>query len=95
MYSYIASYSYLQLCKFHCVTVDGGWSEWEHTSCTKTCGGGTMGMIRKCNNPKPSCGGINCVGSSSIQLGTLCNDFCCPGNMVLFVNEYEKTRLMC
>ena len=66
------------LCTVH--TVDGGWSEWEHGQCTKTCGGGTMSMIRKCNNPEPSCGGNDCVGSSSV-LDARCNNSCCPGKM--------------
>ena len=79
---------------FHFV-VNGGWSEWEPGPCTKTCGGGKMSMIRKCNNPEPACGGNNCVGSDSFPLEAPCNDFCCPGKMshgiitcihVLFIN---------
>ena len=61
------------------IVVNGGWSEWENGPCTKTCGGGTMSMIRKCNNPEPSCGGNDCVGPSSILLEASCNDICCPG----------------
>ena len=38
-----------------------------------------MTMIRKCNNPEPSCGGNDCVGSSSALLEALCNDLCCLG----------------
>ena len=60
--------------------VNGGWSEWEYGPCTKTCGGGTMSMIRKCNNPEPSCGGNDCIGSSSV-FDAPCNNLCCPGKM--------------
>ena len=75
---------------YYCYIVDGGWSEWERGPCTKTCGGGKMSMIRKCNNPEPSCGGNECVGSNSFPLETPCNGFCCSGKMMLlcFVLQY-------
>ena len=42
-----------------------------------------MSMIRKCNNPEPSCGGDECVGSNSFPLETSCNGLCCPGKMMV------------
>ena len=62
--------------------------------CSKTCGGGTKGIIRKCNNPKPSCGGKQCEGESYYPFPGKCNSFRCPGKTVniillqLIVNLY-------
>ena len=72
---------------FYCV-VDGGWSKWEHGPCTKTCGGGTMSMIRQCNNPEPSCGGNVCVGSSIVLLEASCSDLCCPGKKIRIILDF-------
>ncbi|XP_071144068.1 insulin-like growth factor-binding protein complex acid labile subunit [Mytilus edulis] len=46
------------------VPVDGGWSDWENSTCSVTCGDGTVTMNRECNNPVPSGGGNNCSGKS-------------------------------
>ncbi|VDI02328.1 Hypothetical predicted protein [Mytilus galloprovincialis] len=46
------------------VSVDGGWSDWENSTCSVTCGDGTVTMIRECNTPVPSGGGNNCSGKS-------------------------------
>ena len=47
-----------------------------------------MSMIRKCNNPEPSCGGNECVGSNSFPLHTPCNEFCCPGKIMIRIIFY-------
>ena len=52
-----------------CSPVDGGWTGW--SLCSVSCGGGTQ--TRSCTNPAPSCGGADCVGSSS----QLCNTQSC------------------
>ena len=78
---YVRSYIISSLVRFYCI-VDGGWSDWEHGPCTKTCGGGKMSMIRKCNNPEPSCGGNECTGSNVFPLETPCNGFCCLGKIM-------------
>ncbi|XP_022080242.1 SCO-spondin-like isoform X2 [Acanthaster planci] len=45
--------------------VDGAWSGWSNwTSCTKTCGGGTMFRNRTCTEPPPTHGGLDCEGTS-------------------------------
>lgn len=41
-----------------------------------------MNKIRKCNNPEPSCGGKDCVGSSNIQLDVPCSNACCSGKIM-------------
>ncbi|XP_063408226.1 leucine-rich repeat-containing G-protein coupled receptor 4-like [Mytilus trossulus] len=59
------------------VPVDGGWSDWENSTCSVTCGDGTVTMTRECNNPVPSGGGNNCFGKS-INTDS-CNLGGCPG----------------
>ena len=63
--------------------VDGGWSSWITGPCSKTCGGGMQTKTRVCDNPKRSCGGKQCEGSSTDSIK--CNDFCCPSKMWLLV----------
>ncbi len=59
---------------------DGGWSDWTAwTKCSRSCGTGTQSRTRKCNNPRPSGGGLPCIGIP-LQL-QLCNDFQCPIGM--------------
>lgn len=46
------------LCEIH-----GNWSPWsEFTPCSVTCGVGRRERSRMCDNPKPSFGGMDCVG---------------------------------
>ncbi|VDN02766.1 unnamed protein product [Thelazia callipaeda] len=60
--------------------VDGGWSQWSEISCQScTCTDiiGSVGLvfsIRSCNNPSPSNGGAECIGSS--QRAVVCNRYC-------------------
>merc|ERR1712061_145242 len=43
--------------------VDGGFSDWdEWTPCTAECGGGDQTRSRRCDNPAPQFGGLDCVG---------------------------------
>lgn len=57
---------------------DGGWSDWSPLgSCSKTCGGGVRSRTRLCNNPSPTCGGNDCVGSTKESSG--CNIIACGG----------------
>ncbi|KAK7478695.1 hypothetical protein BaRGS_00030080 [Batillaria attramentaria] len=61
--------------------VNGGWSSWgSWGSCSKTCGGGTRTRSRTCTNPRPSCGGSHCSGSSR-QSSTCNTNACCPGSV--------------
>jgi hypothetical protein len=52
-------------CTAQCSPVDGGWTAWGESACSKECGGGTKTLTRSCSNPAPSCGGQNCQGESS------------------------------
>ncbi|VDI60497.1 Hypothetical predicted protein [Mytilus galloprovincialis] len=54
----------LVCCSMAEFVVDGGWSDWENSTCSVTCGEGTTTMTRTCNNPIPSGGGNNCSGES-------------------------------
>ena len=59
--------------------IAGGWSNWINdptSTCSKTCGGGTIQQKRYCNAPAPQHGGAACVGSDT-QI-TDCNTQPCP-----------------
>ncbi|XP_045183357.2 coadhesin-like isoform X2 [Mercenaria mercenaria] len=57
--------------------VDGVWSEWTRWStCTKTCGDGMHTRIRKCDNPAPQHGGLQCSGVHNET--TACRYMDCP-----------------
>lgn len=46
--------------------VDGGFSDWdEWDACTAECGGGDQTRLRRCDNPAPEFGGLDCVGDLS------------------------------
>ncbi|XP_067025576.1 coadhesin-like isoform X2 [Acropora muricata] len=64
-------------CNTECCPVHGGWSAWApFSSCTVTCGGGTMSRTRVCNSPRPSCNGNPCPGCN--QDTQPCNQQPCP-----------------
>jgi len=66
-------------CNTQCCAVDGGWSSWtSYGSCSKACGGGKKKRTRSCTNPRPSCGGRSCAGTSSQEAA--CNTHCCTVN---------------
>ena len=47
------------------VSVDGGLSPWKNcTSCSVSCGGGTLTACRSCTNPPPQYGGEKCRGET-------------------------------
>lgn len=57
--------------------VDGNWSSWVNsTSCTVSCGKGTLMQTRTCTNPAPVNGGLPCVGAEKVSVA--CNIQSCP-----------------
>ena len=63
---------------FYTFLVDGQWGPFGNWStCSQTCGGGMRTRQRECNNPPPSNGGLDCVGSGLHQ--RRCNTDACPG----------------
>ena len=40
--------------------MNGNWGQWADSSCSVTCGGGTLNRTRQCNDPSPSNGGLHC-----------------------------------
>ena len=54
--------------------VDGGWSDWLVGNCTVSC---VKERTRLCNNPTPSCGGMNCSGQG-VEI-MKCSEFPCEG----------------
>ena len=63
-------------------TVNGGWGDWQpYGACTKTCGAGTRIRSRKCDNPLPSNGGLDCPGDSTQT--SSCTEGPCPSKEFL------------
>ncbi|XP_037905898.1 semaphorin-5B [Hermetia illucens] len=57
--------------------VDGGWGPWGSWSdCSAACGGGYRSRRRKCNNPQPRNGGLDCSGCHVEY--EVCNTKSCP-----------------
>ena len=58
--------------------VSGEWSDWEDWStCSLTCGNGTRYRTRRCDDPEPTNGGMECVGNNIQE--EICNEEPCPG----------------
>ena len=63
--------------------VNGGYTEWSKwSSCSVTCGGGTIKRQRNCTNPSPQFGGKDCSGSGPELLTQQCNPQKCPGKII-------------
>ena len=63
-------------------TVNGGYSDWsDYGECSVTCGEGSQQRDRKCNNPSPKHGGLDCVGENTQSRS--CKEVPCPGNFKL------------
>jgi len=62
--------------------INGGWGEWSSwPDCPVTCGGGTQGRTRVCDNPAPQFGGDDCTVDGSTDMETqACNENECPIN---------------
>lgn len=57
--------------------VDGAWTAWSNSSsCSVTCGNGSIWHLRHCANPEPRGSGASCSGPS--ELSTPCNYGPCP-----------------
>ncbi|KAL3870740.1 hypothetical protein ACJMK2_038784 [Sinanodonta woodiana] len=67
--------------------VNGGWSEWDHTTsaCTRTCGGGVRTRKRRCDNPEPRYSGQPCQGSD--VMAEICNIQDCPTSQLDYMAE--------
>nr|XP_047125194.1 uncharacterized protein LOC105843628 isoform X3 [Hydra vulgaris] len=59
--------------------VNGMWSNWVNSDCSKSCGGGIIVFNRSCNNPLPSYNGKNCMGMS-YYTKDCSNEIVCPVN---------------
>ncbi|KAK3095360.1 hypothetical protein FSP39_013702 [Pinctada imbricata] len=64
-------------CNTNACSVDGSWGDWSQWgTCTKSCDGGQRSRTRVCDNPAPSSGGQDCIGTSSMFED--CNTTACP-----------------
>lgn len=59
--------------------IDGNYSSWSNFStCSKTCGNGTMERTRNCSSPEPRHGGKDCSFLGPAKEVRSCNLFPCP-----------------
>ena len=72
---------------------NGNWANWGRwSSCSKSCGGGSMTRSRTCSNPAPKNGGRNCAGFKTQS--TACNKSPCPGKERLFAFEKRNPNFV-
>ena len=63
--------------------VDGGYSQWyKWFGCSRSCGGGAQTLIRFCDNPWPTHGGIDCRRLGPNVKSQSCNTYKCPGKVL-------------
>ena len=77
--SYLGAADETRRCNTHFCPIHGGYSEWSgFTTCTKSCGNGTMTRNRSCDSPTPKHGGRDCsIIGPSIDNDS-CNTHPCP-----------------
>ena len=60
------------------LSVDGDWGAWgSWADCSQTCGISTRTRERKCDNPPPTSGGLECQGDATDYEN--CTGVVCPG----------------
>ena len=65
---------------FFVFAVDGNWGGWtQWTSCSVSCGNGTVMRTRACDNPAPQHGGDPCFNQASFEQVSTCFAGDCPG----------------
>ena len=75
--------------------INGGWSEWELSACSATCGLGVIVKTRLCNSPVPLFDGLPCEGPALLEIA--CDtQFPCPihGNWGRWF-EFSKCSVTC
>ena len=74
--------------------MDGDWGQWgAWASCTKSCAGGEMIRIRKCDSPAPDHDGKMCPGTEQDTIA--CNEKLCPGNnYLLFIGFNLDAKIL-
>lgn len=80
-----------------CYAIDGHWGRWsDWSSCSVTCGDGYRKRYRKCDNPAPVQGGLNCPGSSTEADGCVMrrctlefDDTDFESNLGMWTNAYD------
>ena len=55
------------------LAIDGGYTKWSASKCSRTCGGGTQTLTRTCTNPPPSKGGKDCSELGPAKKTQKCN----------------------
>ena len=75
------------------IEVDGDWSVWSvWSSCSVSCANGSRSRDRKCDNPAPVHGGLDCFGSGNES--ETCQELPCPGNNLTNTSNFgSKVKL--
>ena len=79
--------------------IDGGYSDWSESKCSKTCGGGVKTLTRTCTNPPPANGGKDCSELGPTKKTILCNEQECREFFYkifqqFFIYSYSKSTVM-
>ena len=79
--------------------IDGGYSDWSESKCSKTCGGGVKTLTRTCTNPPPANGGKDCSELGPTNKTVLCNEQECREFFYkifqqFFIYSYSKSIVM-
>ena len=79
--------------------IDGGYSDWSESKCSKTCGGGVKTLTRTCTNPPPANGGKDCSELGPTKKTILCNEQECREFFYkifqqFFIYSFSKSTVM-
>merc|ERR1719193_2822284 len=77
------------------VPVNGGYSDWTYSSCSVTCGGGSLVRTRTCTNPTPFYGGNGCSGLGAASETLSCNNDACPVKVCPVLAALENGEISC
>ena len=84
-------FCYIMRCfNFHCLAIDGKYTEWKESECSATCGGGVITKTRTCTNPAPQHGGKDCSELGPAEMTLSCNEESCGEHKQSFFNHILK-----
>ena len=76
--------------------IAGDWSSWgDWSTCNSSCGGGVRERRRMCDNPTPSCGGLECVGNEEGESDEIHKTQLDTFTMLQSFSQYEIAGNLC